>query len=95
MTNTQSTSNEYVEVDLSIDTRRHFPAKNERGHLVFKESEDYETLSKVKVPASIAYDKDLLYEYVSQVMADYEGDICDLCKVNIWDADKEDYRFPY
>lgn len=94
MTNTKSTSNDYVEVDLSIDTKRPFPAKNERGMLVFLEAADYKTLSKVKVPVSVAYSKELLCEYVSEVILNYGGDVIDLDRVNIWDADKGEFRFP-
>lgn len=96
MTNTEITaiSNEYVEVDLSIDTRKRFPAKNESGMLVFIETYDYKTISKVKVPASVAYHKELLYKYVSDRFANFEGDIIDLDEVNIWDAEKNDFRFP-
>jgi hypothetical protein len=91
------TSTDYVEVDLSIDLVFHVPSRNESGTLGFREFRPDEAWSciKVKVPSSVVNDKKLLSRYVDQVMADYGADIVDLNKVNIWEEEKDDFRFPY
>jgi len=91
------TSTDYVEVDLSIDLVFHVPSRNENGTLGFREFRPDEAWSciKVKVPSSVVNDQRLLSRYVDQVMEDHEADTVELQKVNIWEEEKDDFRFPY
>jgi hypothetical protein len=91
------TSTDYVEVDLSIDLVFHVPSRNEDGTLGFREFRPDEAWSciKVKVPSSVVNDQRLLSRYVYHVMSDHVADIVDLRKVNIWEEEKDDFRFPY
>ena len=91
------TSADYVEVDLSIDLAFHVPSRNENGTLGFREFRPDEAWSciKVKVPSSVVNDQRLLSRYVNQVMENHEADTVELQKVNIWEEEKDDFRFSY
>lgn len=95
MSNTQGTLNEYVEVELSIDLTYYRPTTNENGELTFTEFCPDEAWScfKCKVPKEVVGNKTTLTKYVREVMCDY--DVIDLNTVNIWDADKEVFRFAH
>lgn len=98
MTNAQSTSNEYIEVELSIELTYHRPTTKDDGKLTFTEFRPNEALScfKCKVPKDAIKDKETLTEYVREQM--YDCDVIGLDQVNIWDEDaseRGEFRFPY
>ena len=98
MTNAKQLKNssEYVEVNLSVDLVFHLPGRAADGKLVFRKFVPDEVFSgvKVKVPGSIAHDQKLLAKYVYEVMANHDADVVDITGVNIWEPEKDDFRFP-
>jgi len=94
MTITKETASatEYVEVQLSIDVARMVPCCDEKGRLTFKQGIDYLSF-RAKVPAPVSTDKKLFDRYINTLMADYDAYECHLQEANIWDADKQEFRF--
>ena len=81
-----------VEIQLCVnDLCFPMPVRGRGGLLAFEENEHYDFTLNIRVPKEVAEDPELLRKYYGQKFYDY--DILGVPTLNVWDKEKDDYKF--
>lgn len=83
-----------VEIELSFEDFSYpYPVRNSDSLLTFGEAFIDAPTLKVNVPKEVAQDKALLNKYYQEKL--YDADCHGGTTVNIWEENKEDFKFPW
>ena len=81
-----------VEIELCVNNLCFpMPVRGRGGLLDFEESDHYDFTLNIRVPKEVAEDPELLRKYYRQQF--YDHDILEVPTLNVWDKEKNDYKF--